>query len=189
MTATALPSPVRTPRRTEVVLARIAIALIALHVLDDSFIQPNPGTSALDHLAGGLIPTALLALAAYAYPRLRGTGRGWLAAAVGVFGITAGIEALYYAQELGPTGDDFTGLLAMPAGLALLASAPVTLWRTRRTDGSRPRRYGLRAGIALAVFLAVQVIAFPVGLAYVVTHTARAVVPENELGVAYEDVS
>ena len=30
---------------------------------------------------------------------------------------------------------------------------------------------------------------FPVGLAYVVTHTARAVVPENELGVAYEDVT
>jgi alpha/beta superfamily hydrolase len=33
------------------------------------------------------------------------------------------------------------------------------------------------------------VLVFPVGIAYVTTHTGRAVVPENRLGVAYENVS
>jgi len=31
-----------------------------------------------------------------------------------------GVEALYYTRELGPSGDDFTGLIAIPAGLLLL---------------------------------------------------------------------
>ena len=53
----------------------VPIALIALHVVDDSFVQPQPGTTAGDHLAGGLVPLALLALAAWAYPRMRPGGR------------------------------------------------------------------------------------------------------------------
>ena len=48
-----------------------AVAVIAVHVLDDSFIQPEPGTSAGDHLVSGLVPLAALAIAAVAYPRAR----------------------------------------------------------------------------------------------------------------------
>ena len=48
----------------------IAVGLIALHVLDDSFIQPEPGTSAGDHLVSGLVPFALLVGAVIAYPRV-----------------------------------------------------------------------------------------------------------------------
>ena len=39
--------------------------------LDDNFLQPQPGTSAGDHLASGLVPLAILARAALVYPRLR----------------------------------------------------------------------------------------------------------------------
>ena len=49
-----------------------AVALIALHVLDDNFLQPEPGTSAADHLLSGLVPLAVLAAAACGDPRARG---------------------------------------------------------------------------------------------------------------------
>ena len=63
-------------RVSNALLFRLGIALIALHVLDDNFIQPEPGTSAGDHLVSGLLPLGLLALAAWAYPRLRGSWQG-----------------------------------------------------------------------------------------------------------------
>jgi hypothetical protein len=60
-------------------LFALGVALIALHVVDDSFLQPQPGTSATDHLVSGLVPLALLGLAAWAHPRLSGGRRGALA--------------------------------------------------------------------------------------------------------------
>ena len=36
--------------RTEVGLVRLATGVVALHVVDDNFLQPNPGTSAADHV-------------------------------------------------------------------------------------------------------------------------------------------
>src|SRR5215203_6694476 len=119
---TAPPLTRRGGRSRESVLFLIAIALIALHVLDDNFVQPQPGTSPGDHLVSGLVPLALLGLAAWAYPRLRGGRRGALGLVFGVLGITGGIEGFYYTRELGPSGDDFTGLASLGAGLLLLGS-------------------------------------------------------------------
>jgi len=107
---------VRTAVR-EAPLALAALAVIAVHVLDDNFFQPQPGTSAADHLASGLVPTAVLTAAAIAYPRLRAGVRAVTALGLGLFGILIGAaEAGYYSLELGPSGDDYTGLLAIPAG-------------------------------------------------------------------------
>ncbi|HKH16857.1 MAG TPA: CocE/NonD family hydrolase [Solirubrobacteraceae bacterium] len=188
-TRAAPPLTRRGGRSRETVLFLIGIALIALHVLDDNFLQPQPGTSPGDHLVGGLVPLALLGLAAWAYPRLRGGRRGALALALGVLGIAAGIEGYYYARELGPSGDDFTGLLAMLAGVMLLGLGAVTLWRTRRTDGRLSWRYPRRALLGFAGVLVAAWVVLPIGLGYVTTHTGRAVVPPNHLGVAYEDVT
>jgi hypothetical protein len=66
-----------------------ALGLVALHVVDDSFVQPQPGTSAGDHLVSGLVPLAVLGLAAAAYPRLRAA----VALVVGFFGVDNGDEA------------------------------------------------------------------------------------------------
>ena len=170
-------------------MARVALGLIALHVVDDNFLQPEPGTSASDHLVSGLVPLALLVIAAWAYPRLRAGLRAVIALTLGLFGVVTGIEAVYYTTKGGPSGDDFTGLLAIPAGLVLLVLGVVTLWRARRTDDSRLWRYLRRsllvvAGIAVAYF-----IIFPLSFAYVVTHTARGFVPAADLGAAYEEVS
>ena len=68
-------------------LVWLGAGVIALHIVDDSFVQPQPGTSATDHLAGGLVPLALLGLAAFAYPRLRAGWRAVVALLLGVFGL------------------------------------------------------------------------------------------------------
>jgi hypothetical protein len=65
------------PRRSrETVLFRGALAVIAAHVLDDNYLQPQPGTSPGDHVVSGLVPLTLLGLAAWSYPLLRGGPRG-----------------------------------------------------------------------------------------------------------------
>ncbi|MGH3029397.1 MAG: alpha/beta hydrolase [Gaiellaceae bacterium] len=175
--------------RTEAGLARLALGVAALHVVDDNFLQPQPGTSAGDHLVGGLVQTALFILAAWAYPRLRSGARATLAIGVGLFTTVMGVgEAGYYTRENGPSGDDYTGLLAIPAGLLLVGIGLVTLWRSRR-GGSLIRRYLRRAVLALGLLLGVYLVVYPVSESYVVTHSARAYVPTPQLGAAHEEVS
>jgi len=174
--------------RRERAIVRAGAAVLAVHVLDDTLVQPPAGTPATDHLVSAAVPVALIVLAAWAYPRLRGTVRGALALLLGLLSVAVGGEAWHYTNTVGPSGDDFTGLLALAAGFVLVATGAVTLWRTRRTEGHLGWRYARRALLALGAFVAVAVVVFPIGLAYVTTHTARSVVPDNALGVPYEDV-
>jgi dienelactone hydrolase len=173
---------------SETVLARGALGVIGLHVLDDRFLQPEPGLAAGDHLVSGLVPLVLISAAAILYPRLRPGFRGSLALFFGYFGVLAGTEAVYYATNGGPSGDDFTGFLSLAAGLLLLGLGCAVLWSSRRQSGSRARIYGRRALITLGVVVAAGVVFLPTSVAYVVTHTARAEVPPAELRVAFEDV-
>ena len=148
----------------ESTLFRLAIAVVALHVIDDNFLQPQPGMAAEDHLVSGLVPLGVLGVVAWGYPRLTGVLRGALALVFGVLGIAAGIEAGYYTSKVGASGDDFTGLLAILAGAVLIGLGAVTMWRTRRMDGSRPRRYARRALLAVAGVVVAEVVLLPVGL-------------------------
>lgn len=178
--------------RTEAGLVRLAFGLVALHVADDNFLQPAPGTSAGGHLASGLVPIAILALVAWVYPRLRAGLRAATAMTFGALGIVVGIPSVYYLTKGVATGDTFTGVLALAAGAGLLLSGPVTLWRHRRRGGSRRRRYLLRAltafaGVVLGVVLALVVV-FPVSVAYVYTHTGNTALTPD-LGVAAEKVT
>jgi uncharacterized protein len=159
--------------------------LLALHVIDDSFIQPNPGTSAADHLVSGLVPLVLLALAAWALPRMRGAWQGAVSLVLGIGGIAGGIEALHAAQTVGLSGDDFTGMLALAAGAGLLALGAATLWTTRDREGSVLRRVAYGVGGLLAGWFLVA----PMGLGYVYSHVSRTEVPAPRLGAAHEDVS
>jgi len=175
--------------RTETGLARVALGVGALHVVDDNFLQPEPGVSPRDHLWGGLVQVALFVGLAWAYPRLRAGLRGILAVYVGLFMIVMGAgEAGYYTREDGPSGDDYTGLLMIPAGALLAGIGLVTLWRSRRA-GSVVRRYARRVALALAFLVTLPFVIFPFAEAYVVTHSARAYVPTPQLGAAHENVS
>ena len=174
---------------TETTVARVAIGLIALHVVDDNFLQPEPGTSAADHLVSGLVPLALLAWVAAAYGRARAGVRGTLALVTGFFGVLSGTEAAYYSYRGATSGDDFTGIVALIGGFVLLGIGAATLWRSRRTDDSRLRRYLRRAAIVVGVVVMTPYILLPTGIAYVVTHTARTEVPTPKLGAVPEDVA
>ncbi len=173
---------------TEAGLAQTALALVALHLIDDAFLQPEPGMSAGDHFLM-LLPVALVVGIAAAYRRLRPGARAAWALVLGVFGIASGVEAAYYTVNGGPSGDDFTGWLSLAAGLVLVGLGIVILWRTRRTDDSLPRRYGRRLLLTIAGLLVATQIMFPLVIAQVVTHTLRAHVPTPDLGAAHENVA
>ena len=167
----------------------VGAGILCLHVLDDNFLQPQPGTGAADHLLSGLVPIALLLGVATIYPRLRAGARAASALTIGLFGVVMGAsEAGYYSLAEGPSGDDFTGLLAIPAGLTLIAIGAITLWTSRRTD-NLARRYVRRLLLALGGVAAAYLLLLPLSLSYVFTHAARVGVPPAELGAAYEQVT
>jgi uncharacterized protein len=174
--------------RTETGLARLALGVVSLHVVDDNFLQPNPGTSALDHLVSGLVPLAPLVLAGFFYPRLRAGARATIALLGGYFGVLAGTEAVHYTRAVGASGDDYTGLLSIAAGLLLIGLGGVTLWRSRRTDDRPWWRYLRRLLLLALTLVVVSIVLFPFAISYVVTHAARAEVPTADLGAPYEDV-
>jgi len=167
-----------------------ATAAVMLHIADDNFFQPNDGVAASDHLVSGLVPLGVLAASAAVYPRVRPGARAMIAILIGLLGILVGlVEAGYYTVAVGPSGDDYTGLLAGAGGVALLGLAAVTLWRSRKPGRSRPRRYlrrGLFGMLGLAFLLEIFV---PFGLSYLSTHVHTAEVPEANLGAAYENVT
>ena len=175
--------------RTETGLARAALGIVALHTVDDAFLQPNPGTSAADHLAGGLIPTALVIGTAWFYPRLRAGLRAALAFVFGFFALLSSVEGIYYATNGGPSGDDYTGFLTIPAGFVLVGVGVAALWKSRRTTDSPWWRYPRRLLITAGALVAVAIVAVPLTVSYVVTHVARAEVPTADLGAPYENVA
>src|SRR4051812_457297 len=167
----------------------LALALVGLHVLDDNFLQPNPGTSAADHLVSGLVPLILLSAVLVLCSRAR---PGWCGTAqllAGYFGVLIGTEALYYASRGAASDDDFTGFVALPAGLVLLILGARTLWTSRRRQDPLVRRYARRTVATVGAVAAVQIVLFPTAVAYVVTHAARAGIPDANLGVAPENVT
>jgi len=149
-------------------LFAISAALLALHLIDDGFVHPEPGTGAGDHLASTGIPLLAVALAVVAHRRARPSIRAALALALGL--VTLGIAATVHAAQLamGPFGGDhWTGLLLFPAGVALLAAA----WQGRTAAPRRSRRR--RALIVLLWIVASYAVLLPVVSAWFVTHKPR----------------
>ena len=133
------------PARNDVTVFRAALAVVALAVADDAFIHPEPGVTAGDHLASGLVPLAGAALLIAIAPRLCTVVRAWLAIFVGALAIVGGVtDGVRHIAVDRVSGDDVTAVLAGVAGIVLVALGVATLWRTRRTAGSLGRRLGRR---------------------------------------------
>jgi len=161
----------------ETAIVRACLVVVALHVVDDNYLHPQPGTSAGHHLASGLVPVAILLGVAVVYPRFRAGARAAVAMTFGALSLSFGFPAVYHLLHDGISGDDYTGLLATAAGATLLLSGPMILWRSRKRGGSRRSRYLRRLLVtllgALAAFLVIAYVVFPVAFSYGYTHLGR----------------
>ena len=163
-----------------------ALVIIALHAIVDSFIAPEPGTGASDHLMRGLVSLAVLALAVAVYPRLPAGGRAGLAGVFGALALEGAILAIADARAVGARGEDWIGFLLVPVGVVLLVQAALLLWRSRKPGRFRWIR---RAGIALATIVLLYWTVVPIGIAILATHRPRADVQPADLGRSYEEVT
>ena len=182
--------PKRLSRVKASTVAYASFALVGLHIADDSFLQPEPGTSALDHVPGGLVQLAALGLAVVGYRRGRAGVQATIAIVVGLLALVIGAASGGYgAVTHGLSGDDYTGLLVLPAGLALIGIGIATLWRSRKLNDRRRWRYTRRALIGVAAPLLAYATVAPLGFSYVTTHVMRQSVPAANLGAAHENIS
>jgi fermentation-respiration switch protein FrsA (DUF1100 family) len=172
--------------RLDVVLFSAATAVVALHAVVDSFVAPEPGTQAGDHVLRGLASLGLLLLAAVVYPRLPAGGRAALAALLGALALEGAALAVDDARTVGARGEDWTGFLLLPVGLVLCCSAVVLLWRSRKPGRFRFVR---RLGIAAAAVLAAYWLVVPVAVGILATHRPRADVAPAELGRQHVEVT
>ena len=84
----------------------LATGLVGLHIADDNYLQPEPGTSAGDHLASGLVPLGILAAVAYLYPRLRAGARAYTSMTLGALAVIVGVPGIYNIAKGVGSGDD-----------------------------------------------------------------------------------
>jgi pimeloyl-ACP methyl ester carboxylesterase len=195
MTAVAAGSP-RTAREAERGSRRAAtwelrifiaaVGAVGLHVVDDNYLQPEPGTSAGEHLASGLVPLAVLGLVSLLYPRLRPGARAYVSMTLGVLAVMVGVPGVHHLTEGVAAGDDFTGLLAVVAGVVLVGMGPVLLWRSRKSGPTRGRvvlRRALLAVAAVAIaYVTFWLVFLSIGFPYVYTHLGQTTTfPELEM--------
>jgi hypothetical protein len=167
-----------------------AAALVCLYVLDDAFIHPEAGTSAGDHLLSGLLVPAIVVAGAVVALRARAGARGALLLIVGALAIVAGVaDGLRPALLDRLSGDDLSALLAAVAGAVLVGAGTATIWRSRRLDERRGRRYLRRTLIGVVALVAAVELVWPLGMSFVATHIARAPVQAADLGRPYEPVA
>jgi hypothetical protein len=160
--------------------------VIALFVLDDAFWHPEQGVGAGDHLVSGLVPLAVLALLAIAYPRLRAGARATACIALGALALVGGIaDGARHIAVAALGGDDVTALLAGVSGIGLIALGIAVLRAARRREGLRLAQLGWGLLVLAVVWLAIV----PLGIAIVATHKARSPVAAADLGAPYERVT
>ncbi|MGH9176873.1 MAG: hypothetical protein ACRD1H_21065, partial [Vicinamibacterales bacterium] len=181
-------------RERETRIFSLAALAIALHRIDDAFLQMNPGTSAGDHLVSGGLPVAILLATFLAWPLLANSLRASVALLLGALAVTTGVVSNgYHSYSEGPSGSDFSGLLAIASGVVLLALGG---WLTHRAIAKPVRRnwrwagkrtLAIVAGVAIMLYLVA-----PLTLATFVTDFSRLPVcceTPADYGLAYEDVT
>lgn len=171
--------------RTFLVYAAASV-LVALHTAADAFLAPEQGTQWSDHLVPGLATLAVLAAAVGIFRVARPGLQAILAVVLGVLALEGAGLAVVDARNVGARGDDWTGFLLAPAGVALCVLGVVLLWRSRK--GGR-LRWVRRAGAGVGALIGVYVVVAPLALAIAATHRPRQVVSPADLGRPYERVT
>ena len=149
----------------------------------------TPGRRPPTISSAGSSRSSALAVAIAFYARVRAGARATIALLGGFFARLSSTEAVHYTRAVGASGDDYTGLLAIPAGLAAA--------RRRRRDAvdvTPSRRLALVALPAAAASRRRRrrrgrsSCCCPISIALRRHARARAHVPAADLGAPYEDV-
>src|SRR5581483_5837881 len=106
----------------------------------DAFFAPEPATRWSDHVSRGAVTLAVLGAGAAGYSRMRPGGRAAVAGALGVLALEGAMLAFADARAGGVRGEDWTGFVLAPVGVALCVLASVLLWRSRRRGRLRHLR-------------------------------------------------
>ena len=161
-------------RRLETLVFGGATAAAVVHAFDDAFLNRQPGVPWNQHWFAALISVLVGAAAVAAFPFLR---PGLRVALASVFGLLAGANGVLHAihvTKAGPAGSDVTGLLALVAGVLLVALAVWIPYRHRGEGERTRRRRWVNRGIGLvAGSLVLYAFVLPTGLAIFETHKYR----------------
>jgi uncharacterized protein len=161
-------------RAPEAAIFAAAIAVALLHALDDAFGHREPGVGMGQHALAALVSLALGVGAVVAFPYLRPAARAAVAFVFGSLAIVNGaIHAKHIASE-GAATSDVTGVLALGAGVVLVALPAYIPWRHRgEGTASRRRRWAYRVASVPAGLLLALLTVIPIATAITETHKYR----------------
>ena len=172
-------------RITEARVFTGATLVLVAHALDDALLHRQPGLGLGQHAAAALVALVAGVAAIAAFPSLRPGLRAGVAGLLGVLGVANGAMHVGHVRADALAGADLTGLLAVPAALALLGLAAAIPFLHR---GERPgRRWPARAVAVPTALLALLFVVVPLAMAVVDSHKWREPIPAAPRG--YEPVA
>ena len=161
-------------RGWETIAFRVATAVALLHALDDAFIGRQPGVPWDQHAFAAAISVVAAAAAIVGFPRLR---PGLRAAVALLFGVLAIVNGALHAKHIsvdGASASDYTGVLALAAGVVLvLLGMAIPFLHRGQGAVSRGRRWAYRVIAVVAGIVVVYAFVYPVSIAIFVTHKYR----------------
>jgi fermentation-respiration switch protein FrsA (DUF1100 family) len=173
----------------ETLVFRGATAVALLHAIDDAFLNRQPGVDWDQHALAAAIALAAGVAAIVGFPRLR---PGFRAAISIIFGVLAIVNGVLHAAHIsvdGPAASDYTGVLALFAGLALVVLGLAIPFHHRGEGAAtRRRRWAYRVVAVVAGFLVIYVFLYPVSAAIIVTHKHREPI-DDPPSAAYQPVA
>ena len=168
---------------------RGATAVALVHAIDDAFVNRQPGVGVGQHALAAAISLGAGVAAIVAFPRLRPGVRAGISLVFGVFAIVNGALHVAHIAGDGAEASDYTGVLAVAAGVVLVALG-LAIPFLHRGEGAatRSRRWTYRVVAVVAGVVLLYAFVFPASLAIVQTHKHREPISDPP-SAAYEHVS
>ena len=179
----------RTRWDAETIVFAGATTVALVHALDDAFLNRQPGVEIGQHALAAVIALVVGVGAVLVFRRLRPGIRAAVAVVFGILAIVNGALHVAHVAGIGAAASDYTGVLAVAAGVVLVALGLSIPFRHRGEGAAtRGRRWAYRAVALVAGVLLLYVVVFPVGGAIVQTHKYREAIGEPPRS-AYEPVT
>jgi len=172
----------------ETAVFRGATGICLLHALDDAFVNRQPGVDLDQHALAAALSLVLGVGAIVAFPRLRPGVRAAVSLGFGVLATVNGALHFRHVTVDAPAASDYTGVVALLAGIALIGLG-VAIPILHRGEGAATgaRRWANRAVAVVGSVLVAYVLVLPTSGALVVTHKHREPIGDPP-DAAYEPI-